>query len=139
MQDISIVYISVGSWLGLGVFVYFIFLRLQVAERETLLPEEDGKQAIYESIGKGAMNRASPVRKPFARITLYDTFLAACLKSQRKPVLYREITSVSIKEHSGQEWLYIEATTDSGDLAILFNSKDQQSLMDQIELRRRVA
>jgi len=139
MEGISIVYISVGSWMGLGVFIYFIFVRLQIAERETQLTEEEGKHAIYESIGRGAMNRARPVRKPFARITLYDTFMAACLKSQRKPVYYGDITSLSLEEHKGRKWLYVKADTSDGELEILFQSRDQQSLMEQIELRRKAS
>ncbi|PCJ63102.1 MAG: hypothetical protein COA73_05860 [Candidatus Hydrogenedentota bacterium] len=125
--------------MSLGVFIYIMFVRLQIAERETQLPEEEGETPIFESIGKGAMNNASPVRKPFARITLYDTFLAACLKSQRKTIFYKDILSMSLEEYAGREWLHIKAATPDGEIQVLFHSRDHQSLMEQIEIRSKAS
>ena len=141
MDDIGYLIISIVAWLLLGVLMYVAFIRMQISERETELAAEEGKTPLYEAIGSGAMNGARPVRNPYARFTLYDTFFAACFKTQRKAVEYKSISTLEFKQYHGKEWLYIKTVDPDhgGALEILFLSENQAVLHDQILLRQKAS
>ena len=134
MEEIGYLIISVAAWVVLGIVMYVAFLRMQISERETQLPAEKDQTPLYELIGSGSMNGARAVRRPFARFTLYDTFFAACFKTQRKAVDYTSIQTMELKQYLGKEWLYIKADDPDRDtsLEILFNAVDHGTLLDQI-------
>ena len=87
---ILVVQIFLAIGLGTG------FMWMRIVERDTRLREEEGRKTILEVTGGGSINRSRWSMRPLCRLTLYDTFLVASIKSTRALLRYNQITSVSV-------------------------------------------
>lgn len=110
MEDIYTLYLAIAAWFALAIVVYVGFVKMQLMERDTKFPEEQGltPEATYH--GRGGWNGMRPVRNPFARLAIYPEFFVAGFKSQRVSLPYSSITKLEPHDRSGKIWLLIDAT-----------------------------
>jgi len=133
MSDLSVVYLSIGAWISLGVFMYWVFIRMQYAERDTRLPEELGNVAVGQYFGTGSVNDARPVRNPYARLTFYEEFLVASFKSQRISMPYSTIDSLKNFETRKKTWIEVEGLANEKPHQFIFSSEDVKDVMAELE------
>lgn len=87
---ILVIQVLLAAGLGTG------FMWLRIIERDTRLPEEEGRKTILEVTGGGSIGRSGWSMRPLCRLTLYDIFLVASIKSTRVLLRYDKISSVSV-------------------------------------------
>ena len=138
MQDLLVLFIAIGSWIVLGFIIYWGFLRLQIIERDTRFPEEEPIKPECNFIGRGGMDGARAVRKPFARLTLYHDFFVASFKAQRRMFPYSAITELRPYTRHNQTWLLINATQpETGrEFELYFLNNDLEIVRKAIEEKR---
>ena len=138
MQDLLVVFLAIGVWLAFGVVIYIGFVKLQITERDTRFPEENTEEPECNFVGRGGMDGARPVRRPFARLTLYSDFFVASFKTQRRMFPYSAITKLEPYDRRGQQWLLINATQpDTGrEFEMYFLNADIDAVQKAIEEKR---
>lgn len=138
MQDLLVLIIAISSWIVLGIIMYVAFLKMQITERDTTFPEEDILSPESNFIGRGGMDGARAVRRPFARLTLYPHFFVAAFKTQRRMFPYSAITELKPYTRRNQTWLLINATQpDTGrEFEMYFLNKDLETVQKAIEEKR---
>jgi hypothetical protein len=133
MNDISVVYISIGAWATLGVFMYWVFIRMQYMERDTRLPEELGNMALGQYLGTGSINNARPVRKPFARLTFYKDFLVPSFKAQRISMPYSTIESIKKIEVRKRIWVEVVGIAKDRQHSFVFSVPEVDEVIAELE------
>ena len=138
MTDLIVVFIAIGAWMGLGGIMYVAFLKMQIVERDTKFLEEKVAEPEINFIGRGGMNGARPVRKPFARLTLYSEFFVASFKTQRRMFPYSAITKLEPYDRRGQEWLLINATQPGTgrEFEMYFRNNELDAVLQAIQEKR---
>jgi hypothetical protein len=133
MDGIEVVYISIGAWFTLGAFMYWVFVRMQLMERDTRLPEELGNMPLGQHFGTGSVNGARPVRKPFARLTFYKDFVVASFKSQRISMPYSTIESLSKIDARGRTWIEVTGIANDKEQDFVFSAPDISEVIAELE------
>lgn len=138
MQDLLTMFIAIFAWCVLGIIVYIGFVKLQITERDTTFPEEEKFAPEKNYIGRGGMDGARAVRKPFARLTLYPDFFVAAFKTQRRMFPYSAITDLRQYTRNKQTWLLINATQpDTGrEFEMYFLNNNLDTVQQAIEAKR---
>ncbi|MFP6583608.1 MAG: hypothetical protein VCD00_13780 [Candidatus Hydrogenedentota bacterium] len=138
MKDIYTLYLAISAWIGLGVIVYVAFVRMQLVERDTKFPQEEGVEPEANYHGRGGWNGARAVRNPFARLSLYGDFFVAGFKTQRIVLPYSAITKLEPHERSGKTWLLINATDPETDknYEMYFLNPEIDAIQKSIESKR---
>lgn len=115
---------------ALAVVLVTVFMRMRIAERDTRLKEEEGRTPELEVTGGGQIGRGRWSMRPLCRLTLYDTFLVASIKSQRMRVNYQDIDSASIEVEKKRTYIHILGPKEDGrhNPDIQFAPKDPQTL-----------
>jgi len=140
MNEFNAVYFAVALSLvqiALAVVLGTVFLRLRRVERDTLLPEEQGVSPILDAKGAGRIGRSGWSRSPFCRITVYENFLVACVKSNRVLVRYKALKSVdTVSEGKAQLRLGYEVEDSEALEVIEFSTKEPARLIELLRARQ---
>lgn len=131
-------YGAIGAWILLSFVMYRGFIFMQVQERDTPFPEENGLTPDSLYIGRGGMNGARPTRPKYSRLALYPKFFVAGFKSQRVCMSYRSITDIERIERGKRSWLLLHATHPETDKEynIYFYNPDVDNIQAAIEEKR---
>jgi len=136
--DFVYLYGAISAWILLGLAIYKGFLFMQVQERDTPFPEENGLTPESLHIGRGGMNGARPTRKKYSRLALYPKFFVAGFKSQRVCLPYRSITEIERIERGKISWLMLHATHPETNKKydIYFYNSEVDQIQSNIEEKR---
>jgi hypothetical protein len=138
MSELMVLIVAVCAWFAFGGVMLAGFIHLQITERDTRFKEEDDVEPEQNYIGRGGMDGARPVRRPFARLTLYPNFFVASFKAQRRMFPYTGITKLEPYTRKGKSWLLINATQpDTGrEFEMYFLNNDLDAIQRAIEEKR---
>ena len=138
MEDITTLYLAISAWTILGICMYIGFVRMQLMERDTKFPQESKKTPEESFNGRGGWNGMRPVRKPFARLTLYADFFVAGFKTQRVALPYSAISTIELHDREGKDWLLINATDPETDKTyeMYFLHPETSSIVDLFKAKQ---
>jgi len=122
----AVAILVVQTFLAIGLGTGFMWMR--ILERDTRLPEEEGRNAIVEVTGGGSINNSRWSIRPLCRMTLYDLFLVVSIKSTRELLRYDKISSVQVDPDSRR--VHIQGPKENGVVKpdIYFAMKDPEAL-----------
>ena len=132
MSVINAVYFALALMTAqtvLAIMLLLVFLRMRIVERDTRLPEEEGKTPTFEVTGGGRIGRSGWSRRPLCRLSLYDDFLVVAVRAQRVAVPYADIDT-AVEEDKKRKIVHILGPEKDGRPTpdIQFAPKDPEAL-----------
>ncbi len=133
MDIINAIYFALAlllAQIALAIMLVIVFLRMRIVERDTRLPEEQGKTPHLEVTGGGRIGRSRWSMRPLCRLSLYDHFLVVAVKAQRVLLPYADIDTAALEERDKRKVIRILGPEEEGRPTpdIQFAPKDLEAL-----------